>query len=85
MLSLMGVIHMAKRKITPHKGGRTSKINVRITPKMRQAFDDISAKTGESQGDVLERLIGTEWEKLFSGQMSIPESAYRDVGKSETK
>jgi len=76
---------MAKREITPHKGGRTEQLKILLTPKLRKMVDDIKAKTGDSNNDTFERLFKAEWEKLFSGQMSIPESAYREVGKSETE
>jgi len=59
---------MAKRVITPHKGGRTKQIRILATPEMRQMYDDIKRETGESGNDVFERLFKAEWGKLFSSQ-----------------
>jgi len=59
---------MTKRQVRPHKGGRTAKLTVRMTPEIRQKINDIKDETGISQGDILEGLVSAEWEKLFCSQ-----------------
>jgi hypothetical protein len=52
-----------KREITPHKGGRTHKINTRITPAARKQAEEIKAATGRTIADILEDAIKAEYEK----------------------
>jgi len=57
---------MAKTKGATHKGGRSKSYgNVRCTPDALARYKEILAKTGESGGDLLERLILAEWNKQF--------------------
>jgi hypothetical protein len=55
----MGIIVMEtpKRNITPHKGGRTERINCRVTPKIKNMFLDLVKRCGLQQSDLLEQLI----------------------------
>lgn len=49
-----------KRKITPHKGGRTARLTVRLTPRHRAALDAMARLDGITTADVIERLIEGE-------------------------
>jgi hypothetical protein len=49
-----------KRTITPHKGGRTERINARIRPDVKQRLRVILNKRGISFGDWLELQIESE-------------------------
>jgi len=51
---------MPRRKITPHKGGRTARITVRLTPEHRAALDAMARLDGVTTADVIERLIARE-------------------------
>jgi hypothetical protein len=48
---------MGKRKIEPHKGGRTERIEARITAQAKGELKQILARTSESFADWLERKI----------------------------
>jgi len=59
---------MAKRIITPHKGGRTDFLKIRCKPDVKRKMNDIKDRTEKSAGDLIEGWIITEWDKLFSNQ-----------------
>jgi len=59
---------MTKRKITPHKGGRFKGINLLATFETYQKLNEIKNVTEESNGDLFERWVETEWAKHFSSQ-----------------
>lgn len=48
------------RRITPHKGGRTARLTIRLTPKHREALDTMARLEGTTTADVVERLIDGE-------------------------
>jgi hypothetical protein len=52
-----------KREITPHKGGRTVRINCRVTPETKELFLDLAEENKMQQADFLEFLIKKEGEK----------------------
>jgi predicted HicB family RNase H-like nuclease len=44
-------------KITPHKGGRTASLKVRIKPEVLAKLKQIAKARGVSQADVIEKWI----------------------------
>ena len=52
-----------KRGITPHKGGRTVRINCRVTPETKELFLGLAEENKMQQADFLEFLIKKEDEK----------------------
>ena len=50
--------------ITPHKGGRTNRVNVRATDGVKEMLDRIATYGEESTADVIERLVRDEWERI---------------------
>ncbi len=73
-----------KRKVTPHKGGRTKIVQIRATPDFTKQCNDLKTVTGENRTDLLHRLVSELWAETFSGQTVIPLEAYREVGKKPT-
>jgi len=49
----------------PHKGGRTERLENRFSPETLSRYKEILARTGESGGDLFERLILAEWDAQF--------------------
>lgn len=49
-----------KREITPHKGGRSVRINCRVTPNIKNLFLELAKKNGMQQADFLVFLIEKE-------------------------
>ena len=45
------------KKITPHKGGRTAALFVRIKPEALDKLKRLAQKAGKSQADIIEELI----------------------------
>jgi hypothetical protein len=66
-------------KITAHKGGRVNRKQILLTDEALQQFRDILAQTGESQSDFVTRMIATEWDRLFAGQIPFPPEAYKEI------
>jgi len=52
-----------KREITPHKGGRTKRINCRVTPEIKELFLKLAQKNKMQQADFLKYLIEKEFNK----------------------
>jgi len=52
-----------KRIITPHKGGRSVRINCRVTPEIKDIFIALAEKNKMQQADFLEFLIKKESKK----------------------
>jgi len=46
-----------KREITPHKGGRTAHVKLRINPKIKDLFNQIAKERGVSKADLVEEWI----------------------------
>lgn len=47
-------------KITPHKGGRSARINVRATAETKQALETIARRNDETTADAVARMIRQE-------------------------
>jgi len=52
-----------KREITPHKGGRTARINCRVTPEIKELFLKLVEENKMQQADFLQFLIKKEAQK----------------------
>lgn len=52
----------SKRIITPHKGGRTENINVRVRPEIKQKFNELCKEV--SQADWIEDAVIEAYEKV---------------------
>ncbi|HXV42963.1 MAG TPA: ribbon-helix-helix protein, CopG family [Anaerolineae bacterium] len=48
---------MTKREITPHKGGRSERVNIRATPETKRLLELIRQRTGKSAADILEEAV----------------------------
>lgn len=60
---------MKRKKITPHKGGRTERIFVRATPETKQALEEIVETTNKSAADLVEEWVKqTQEEAAEAGQ-----------------
>lgn len=46
-----------KPPITPHKGGRTARIDIRVTPEVKELAARLAAKRGCSVADLIEALL----------------------------
>jgi predicted DNA-binding protein len=44
-------------KITPHKGGRTADLHIRIKPELLEKLRRIAKEQGKSQADIIEKFI----------------------------
>lgn len=58
---------MSKRDITPHKGGRSASIHLRLRPEMLEALDNI--RSGISRSDIIEEMIMTYALNVLTGKM----------------
>lgn len=46
-----------KREITPHKGGRTARLDGRISPDIKELLKDMAKKEGVTIADLIERWV----------------------------
>jgi hypothetical protein len=53
-----------KRTINAHKGGRTHRVNARITEQHRRQAAEIKQATGKSVADILEEAIAARYAEL---------------------
>ncbi len=44
---------MSGRRITPHKGGRTERLNIRITPEDKDFIHEVARLSGMSVADII--------------------------------
>lgn len=51
-----------KRQIKAHKGGRTARIDLRVTPEIKQKARELAKRLGCSVDDLFERLIEENYE-----------------------
>jgi len=51
---------MTTRKITPHKGGRTARLYVRMTPDTKSKLEQILQTTGLGAGDWIENKVAED-------------------------
>lgn len=57
---------MPKNKITPHKGGRSATLKVRIRPEVLEELRRRAKESGVSQADIIEALLFS-WNDPFDG------------------
>lgn len=46
-----------KKKITPHKGGRTKRIECRVSPEIKSDLQKIAEKLGVTIADLIEKWV----------------------------
>lgn len=46
-----------KRKITPHKGGRTERVYIRVTPKTKALAEQLARATNKTIADLFEQWV----------------------------
>jgi group I intron endonuclease len=51
-------------QITPHKGGRTERMQFRISAKTKEKLDAIAARCNLTMADVIDRLINQDFDSL---------------------
>ncbi len=54
-------------KIKPHKGGRTARVEMRITPEKKSLFRFLAEARGISHADLLEEMIDNYWDERYVG------------------
>lgn len=47
----------APRSISPHKGGRTERVDIRATPEIKRKLAEIKRLTGKTAADLLEEFV----------------------------